>query len=144
MKKIFLFYLLSAIFLILFSCNSQNNSDEMEIDKALETQAIAWNEGNIEKFMNYYWKSDSLKFISKNGVTQGWTATLERYKKNYPDKEAMGFLSFQILSKQPIGKNYFVIGKWHLQREKDELGGYFSLLWRKINGQWVIVVDHTS
>ena len=28
-------------------------------------QQQSWNEGNIEKFMSSYWKSDSLMFIGK-------------------------------------------------------------------------------
>ncbi len=62
--------------------------------------------------MNGYWESDSLKFIGKNGITYGYDATLERYKKSYPDVQAMGKLKFDILSMKKLDKKHvFVIGK---------------------------------
>ena len=71
--------------------------------------------------------------------------TLANYKKNYPDKETMGKLVFTIIKKEKLGnENYLVIGKWHITRSKDEVGGHFSLVWKKISGQWVIISDHTS
>jgi ketosteroid isomerase-like protein len=124
---------------------AQTNQSITEIEKVLNAQTKAWNEGDIEKYMEGYWHSDSLLFIGKNGVTKGWTATLERYKKSYPGKEGMGKLDFTILSEEKMGNElYLVIGKWHLQREKDELGGHFSLIWKNINGKWVIITDHSS
>lgn len=142
--KIFLF-----LFCFLLSVSNvsmaQTNQSITEIEKVLNAQTKAWNEGDIEKYMEGYWHSDSLLFIGKNGVTKGWTATLERYKKSYPGKEGMGKLDFTILSEEKMGNElYLVIGKWHLQREKDELGGHFSLIWKNINGKWVIITDHSS
>ena len=124
---------------------AQGNDPITQIEKVLNEQTKAWNDGDIEKYMEGYWHSDSLLFIGKNGVTKGWMATLERYKKSYPGKEGMGKLDFTILSKEKMGnEHYLVIGKWHLQREKDELGGHFSLIWKNINGKWVIITDHSS
>ena len=124
---------------------AQKNTDVAEIEKVMALQEKAWNEGNIEQFMQGYWNSDSLSFVSKNKVTFGWKATLENYKKTYPDKETMGKLTFTLIKKERLGpENYLVIGKWHLQRSKDEVGGHFSLTWKKIKGKWLIISDHTS
>lgn len=122
-----------------------NNSAPAAIEKVMAMQVQAWNEGDIEKFMEGYWNSDSLSFVGKSGVTFGWKATLENYKKTYPDKATMGTLVFTIIKKEKLGpENYLVIGKWHLQRAKDEVGGHFSLIWKKIKGRWLIISDHTS
>jgi ketosteroid isomerase-like protein len=130
--------------LISHLANAQN-ANEQAIRQIFANQQKAWNEGNIEVFMEDYWHSEDLKFIGKNGITKGWQATLERYKKSYPDKEAMGILTFDIIEIKIIGgKNAFVIGKWHLKRSQDELGGHFTLLWEKMKGKWVIVADHSS
>ncbi len=95
--------------------------------------------------MDGYWKNDSLIFIGKSGLTYGWTSTLNSYKKNYPDTSAMGKLDFSILEAKRLSKKYyFVIGKWHLARTAGDLGGYFSLLVRKIKKEWVIIRDHSS
>jgi len=122
-----------------------NNSAPAAIEKVMAMQEKAWNEGDIEKFMEGYWNSDSLSFVGKSGVTFGWKATLENYKKTYPDKAAMGKLAFTLIKKAKLGpENYLVIGKWHLQRTKDEVGGHFSLIWKKIKDKWLIISDHTS
>jgi ketosteroid isomerase-like protein len=94
--------------------------------------------------MKGYWVNDSLMFIGKS-VTYGWQKTLDRYKKGYPDTAAMGKLTYTLLKFKPLSPvYYFVIGQWHLERSIGDVGGYFTLLFRKINGQWLIVVDHSS
>lgn len=113
--------------------------------KVLETQRQAWNRGDLEAYMQGYWHSDSLLFVGKSGPKYGWQTTLDNYKKGYPDKAAMGQLAFDILKVQLLNKsNAFVLGAWHLKREKDALGGYFTLLLRKIKGEWKVVSDHSS
>src|SRR5690348_407638 len=80
--------------LLFFSLGaSAQQGEEKAIRQILEQQTEAWNNGDIEGFMQTYWKSDSLLFIGKNGVRRGWKETLENYKKGYPDKAAMGRLS---------------------------------------------------
>jgi len=124
-----------------------NISEKLAITQILIKQQGAWNRGNIEKYMSYYWFSDSLQFIGKKGITYGWQNTLDNYKKSYPDTTAMGQLTFELNSIDILCKNNaFVIGKWFLKREKGkgDLGGCFSLLLKKIKKKWVIVADHSS
>ena len=121
------------------------NKDEQAIRKVLQTQTAAWNSGNIDEFMKGYWESDSLKFIGKSGVTYGYKATLDRYKKNYGDTALMGKLLFDIPEVKKLSPEYyFVLGKWFLKRSVGDIGGTYTLLFRKIKGRWVIVSDHTS
>lgn len=117
----------------------------MLIKDVLDEQATAWNKGDIEAYMQGYWHDDSLLFIGNKGPVYGYKPTLERYKKSYPDKQAMGELSFSELTfKKLSNEYYFVTGKWSLQRDKDNPNGYFTLLFRKIKGKWRIVADHSS
>ena len=121
------------------------SKDEKEIRRLLATQTEAWNRGDIEGFMQTYWKSDSLMFIGKNGVKWGWRETLNNYKKGYPDTTAMGKLSFEIVQVKRLSPSYFyVVGKWMLTRANDAPNGHYLLLLRKIRGQWYIVADHSS
>lgn len=116
-----------------------------KILQVLATQNKAWNEGDLVTFMDSYWKSDSLMFIGKSGVTYGWQNTLENYKKGYPDTAAMGKLTFDILHVQKLSNQYYsVVGKWFLTRSIGNVGGHFTLLFRKIKGRWVIISDHSS
>lgn len=124
---------------------AQTAQDRTAILKVLEDQRQGWNKGDMDAYMQGYWKSDSLLFVGKNGPTYGWQKTLDNYKKGYPDKSAMGFLTFGIKKVEFLSKDKaFVLGSWNLKREKDEPKGYFTLLLRKISGQWKVVADHSS
>lgn len=138
---------LIAIYLFLYSLSSfaQKTKDETKVvANNMKIQEESWNKGDIPGFMEYYWKSDSLKFIGSKGITYGWQKTLDNYLKGYPNKEAMGILKFTIIENAQLSNtNIYVIGRWELTKEKP-VGGHFTLLWKKINGKWVIVADHTS
>jgi len=133
------------LFLLVQTCLSAQSGAQKDILRIMHEQEIAWNAGNLEGFMAGYWHSDSLRFIGSRGLTYGWQQTLDNYKKSYPNKDAMGTLTFNILSVETLSrKSAFVIGKWHLKRTKDELSGHYTLLWKKVKGKWVIVADHSS
>ncbi|HRH61457.1 MAG TPA: DUF4440 domain-containing protein [Chitinophagaceae bacterium] len=120
-------------------------SDEAAVRRLMDEQVTAWNSGDIDAFMQGYWKSDSLLFVGGKGPTYGWQTTLDGYKKRYPDTATMGKLDFGIMqTKQLSAEYFFVLGKWHLARSIGDAGGFFTLLFRKINDKWVIVADHTS
>lgn len=149
MKKICFAFFATLVFLNAVS--AQNNparkagADEQMIRTLIEEQRQAWNTGDKEKFMQTYWQSDSLMFIGKSGITYGWQNTLNNYKKGYPDTAAMGKLNFDILEVKRLSVMYFfVVGKWHLTRSIGNVGGHFSLLFKKIKNKWVIVADHSS
>lgn len=129
--------------ILLLSCNKGDDQTQ-EIMAVMNQQESDWNKGDIEGFMRGYWQSDSLMFIGKNGIKYGWQTTLDNYKKTYPDKATMGKLSFKILQLEQENNTAYMLGKWSLQRKEDNPSGYFTLYWKKINGKWVITIDHTS
>lgn len=111
----------------------------------IDRQNACWNAGDVECFMKGYWESDSLVYVGSKGLTYGYQNMLNHYKEAYPGQTAMGQLTFTIKSLQPVGADgYFMIGGWHLKRSIGDVGGHFTLLWRKIEDQWVIVADHSS
>ena len=117
-----------------------------EVASVMERQQYAWNHGDLEGFMQGYWKNDSLMFIGKSGVTQGHAATLSRYRAGYPDVEAMGKLSFTNVKWLALGSEHgWLLGEWKLERLNGEGSeGMYTLLWRRQQGSWVIVADHSS
>ncbi|WP_439505283.1 YybH family protein [Sediminibacterium sp.] len=118
---------------------------EKQIRKILQEQTEAWNRGDIDAFMKGYWNNDSLLFVGKNGPTYGFTNTLNNYKKNYPNKDYMGQLNFTLLEVKPLTKQlWMVLGKWELTRNAGNVSGHYTILFKKINGKWVIIVDHSS
>ena len=136
-KLIFLFCLCSSL-----HCFGQN--DKALVIAQMQAQESSWNNGDLIGFMQYYWKSDSLKFIGSKGITFGWQKTLDNYIKGYPDKASMGVLKFSIKECTQLSPtSIYIIGSWELQKEKPA-GRYFTLLWKRVEDKWVIVADHTS
>ncbi len=137
-----LFLLLSLFAMYLSNAQSKN---EKKIRRILDEQATAWNNGDLENFMKGYWKNDSLMFIGKNGITYGWKNTLNNYKKGYPDAAVMGRLSFDGLQLRKLSSRYYyVTGKWRLERTIGNLEGHYTLLMKKMKGEWLIIADHSS
>ena len=125
------------------ACTQQSQEKEA-ILRVKSQQEQDWNNGDIDAFMQGYWQSDSLLFVGKNGIKSGWQTTLENYKKSYPDTSTMGKLSFAIEKLEVENQAAFMLGKWNVTRKSGNIGGYFTLYWKKIEGKWVIVLDHTS
>ena len=140
MKPLFI-----IVFVILSASSFCQTEDETEIRNILSRQNQAWNRGDVDAFMVGYWENDSLMFVGGSGITYGYKNTLANYKKRYPDTAAMGKLTFTIIQFKQLSPEYFhVTGKYYLQRTIGDLSGHFTLLFRKINGKWVIISDHSS
>jgi len=140
MRSVF-FAFLTIISLSVFS----QTKDETEVRNVLARQNAAWNRGDVDAFMVGYWENDSLMFIGKSGVTYGYKNALANYKKNYPDTIAMGKLTFTLIKVKQLSPEYFhVTGKYYLTRTIGDASGHFTLLFRKINGKWIIISDHSS
>lgn len=132
------------IIFIIFTFSLPGLAQEKEIQQILKSQVRCWNVGDLDCFMKTYWRSDSLLYIGKNGVTQGWYQTYNNYFQNYP-ADAMGILNLDILHLRALSEDaYFVVGKWHLKRQSGSEDGHFSLVFRKIEGEWYITADHSS
>lgn len=146
-SKLYLSAMKACLLLLLVSLHLKIEAQEPAklIRTLLENQSQAWNRGDLEGFMEGYWKNDSLRFIGKSGITYGWRQTLLNYQKGYPDKAAMGNLKFTLLHINQLSASYVqVIGKWQLTRAIGDVGGHFTLLLELIDGKWLIVSDHSS
>jgi ketosteroid isomerase-like protein len=123
----------------------QTANPEAAVRAILDSQQNAWNEGKVDLFLEGYWKSDGLTFSGSQGITRGFAGVRERYRKSYPDRQAMGKLDFTGLEVRRLGSDAaLVLGRWHLAREKGDIGGVFSLVFQRFPEGWRIIHDHTS
>jgi ketosteroid isomerase-like protein len=130
------------------SCvNNYDSSVETEAIKGvLDIQVENWNKGDIEGFMMGYIPTEELMFIGNTGIKKGWNNTLERYKTTYSTREKMGTLKFDIIKVDILDHDdAHVIGKYMLSNQQDSIfaSGYYTLLWKKVDGKWLIAVDQT-
>ncbi len=139
MKELLLFF---CLIITLNTVSQTEAADREAILSVLKTQENAWNQNDLDGFMQGYWKSDSLKFYGSKGVTKGWQKTLDNYKTRYPSKEYTGTLNFTIDAITKIEENsYYVMGQFHLVRDVGNANGVFLIIFRKIEGEWKIIAD---
>ncbi|HWX53508.1 MAG TPA: nuclear transport factor 2 family protein [Verrucomicrobiae bacterium] len=120
---------------------------EQAIKHVLVSQMEAWNRGDLQGYMSGYSHSTDLTFFSGATVTKGWQPTLERYQKRYQGEgKEMGRLEFQDLNVDVLFPTTAVVtGKWQLtMSDGKQLGGLFTLVFKRQQDGWRIVHDHTS
>ena len=147
-RKIFIFFILIASF---SSIKAQNENEIIDrrkhaIQLLVETQVACWNEGDLKGYMEGYWKSDSMQFISPKGITFGYNQTLENYEKSWGAKPSLGRLSFRNLRIRPLDELkllFQVTGDWMVNTETEEDAGHFSLIVRFDGRVPKIIIDHT-
>lgn len=120
---------------------------EQDIRQVLEAQVAAWNRGDIPTFMTGYEDAEATTFIGKT-ITRGYRQVLANYLERYASREKMGLLTFRDLEIQLLGSDYAsAIGKWNVERSQaagGQVGGIFTLVFRKTSVGWKIILDHTS
>ncbi|MDB2427259.1 nuclear transport factor 2 family protein [Flavobacteriaceae bacterium] len=128
-----------------YSQNKIPVKDSLSIMKVMSLQQDAWNKGDIDSFMQGYLKSEELVFSGKSGPVYGWENTKNRYYSSYPNTKVMGKLNFTIKKIRSVSLNTaYLIGEYYLKRSGEDSWGHFTLLWKKIDSNWLIVSDHTS
>jgi beta-aspartyl-peptidase (threonine type) len=130
---------------------STPGADEAAIKRVLNAQVEAWNKGELDNFMDGYWRDEKLTFTSGDEVQQGWDATRERYHKRYFTKDAKGKmpdrgnLTFSDLKVESLSPNVALVrGRYHLKRGAEVNTGRFTLTFHRFPDGWKITSDHTS
>ena len=137
------------IFLFAGSAAAAESAAELAARNVLAVQKDAWNRGDIDAFMQGYARSDAIRFAGGDRFNYGWQATLDSYRKGYPDVAAMGKLDFDLVEVRELSPDVvYVFGKWRLTRANEAADkaphGLFTLIVEKTNGTWAITRDHTS
>ncbi len=119
---------------------------ELSILKNFEQQAACWNAADLVCYMKAYASIPAIQTISRAGVTKGYDAILAQYRQYFPT-DRMGTLTFDKFQFTRISpKYYYVVGRFNLKfrQQTDVHQGYFSVLMKKIKGDWYILSDHSS
>ena len=140
----------ALLLLLVCSCHSNDknitipseNEVKAAIKKTMANQETAWNNHDLEGFMQGYWKNDSLRFFGSKGLTYGWDNALSNYKNAYPTPNETGTLKFVITDISKIENGaYLVFGEYHLERSVGNANGIFTIVFKYINGHWKIIAD---
>jgi hypothetical protein len=117
-----------------------------QVRAALDGQVQAWNNGNLEEAMSYYWDSPEMLWVSKSGIDTGYISVLEMFRKDFSDRSTMGIYSYVPLFIEEISPEavYYVF-EWKIELNGKQLMGCISSqLWKKVNDNWIIRAEHAS
>ena len=129
------------------SGGGMGKAEEQPIRMVFSRQEKAWNRGDLEGYMQGYWKSPDLTFYSGGTVTRGWEATLERYRWRYRSEGTeMGRLEFTEDTIEMLGADSAVgYGRWNLTFSGGrKLTGLYTVILKRLPEGWRIVHDHSS
>ena len=145
MKRVWLTHVVITLLGVSAVAAGESQQAAADVRAVLDQQVEAWNRGDVDAFMQGYWRSEQTEFVGSTGILRGWQAVLERYRKTYPDRRAMGTLTFSDLEINSLGPEAaLVVGRWRLEREHDRPVGIFTLVLRRFPEGWRIIHDHTS
>lgn len=118
----------------------------VEVWELLNAQVAAWNRGDLDGFMEGYWRSPQLTFFSGGVESRDWDSARENYRRRYQSEgREMGKLGFVVLDVKGLGGDAAVArGRWRLQAGDNEAGGLFTLILERFADGWKIIHDHTS
>lgn len=138
-----------VLFLMAMQTTGMGLATEPNVDavqRLLRDQIAAWNRGDLNAFMETYWKSPELTFYSGGEIQKGWEAIHERFRRRYQaDGNEMGRLQFADLKIDPLGPDRMLVrGRWKLERKSEKHEGLFTLIVARQPEGWRIVHDHTS
>jgi hypothetical protein len=118
----------------------------LAVQQALEGQVQAWNRGDLEKAMTFYWNSPEMLWISKKGLEKGYQEVLELFRKDFSDSSKMGLYSYEPLHIEQLSPEaVFYVFSWKIELEgKQLMGGVSSQIWKNSGGSWVVASEHAS
>ncbi|WP_439881541.1 YybH family protein [Pontibacter sp. MBLB2868] len=131
---------------MLTSFTAPKSTPEAEVVKALEGQIAAWNKGDLETAMTYYWNSPEMLWVNKHGIEKGYQQVLEMFRQDFADSSKMGVYTYEPLHIEQVSPEavYFVF-RWSIDLDgKQLMGGLSSQLWKKKDSRWVVTSEHAS
>ena len=134
--------------LLLFCWTSLLFGQADEIRALLKNSEAAWNRGDLAAFASDYEDSPDTTFIGREVTRGGTQAILERYRRTYPNRDAMGVLVLDEIEIRTLAADVaLATGRFELKRTVaagGDTSGRFTLILRKSAAGWKIIHDHTS
>jgi uncharacterized protein (TIGR02246 family) len=120
-------------------------AEKTAIRKVVTDMEAAWNRGDFKAYMAAFKKPDVV-FVSKGRFQQGWQGTLDHYERDYGgDPARRGRLHFWDVRIQLLAPDAAqLVSRYRLEGGGKPQDGINTRLFRKVNGRWVIALNHVS
>ena len=121
------------------------DAEKAAILKVIVDMQAAWNRGDFRGYMQGF-KNPDVIFVSGGRFQDGWQGTLDHYIRDYgASPETRGTLQFYAIRIEMLGPDAAqLISRYQLVKQQHPQYGINTRLMRKVNGQWVIALNHVS
>jgi ketosteroid isomerase-like protein len=121
------------------------DAEKAAILKVITDMQDAWNGGDFRGYMQGF-KNPDVIFVSGGRFQNGWQGTLDHYVRDYgASPEARGTLKFYDITVEMLAPDAAqLISHYQLVRQQHPQYGINTRLMRKVNGHWVIALNHVS
>jgi uncharacterized protein (TIGR02246 family) len=118
---------------------------DAEIRAVIALMEAAWNRGDFAGYMEGFW-NPGVVFVSGGRFQDGWQGTLDHYVRDYGGApERRGTLHFDIVTIELLAPDAaLLISNYQLERPEHPQVGINTRLMRRIDGRWVIAMNHVS
>ena len=142
--------IVAAAALLLSGCATPQPRVNAEAEKTAIRQVIAdmqaaWNRGDFRGYMAGF-KNPDVVFVSRGEFQRDWQGTLDHYIRDYGGSpERRGSLRFWDIRIEMLAPDAAqLISRYRLDRPEHPQDGINTRLFRKVNGRWVIALNHVS
>jgi ketosteroid isomerase-like protein len=120
-------------------------AEKKAILRVISAMQDAWNRGDFRGYMQGF-KYPDVVFVSGGRFQQGWQGTLDHYIRDYGTSvESRGTLKFHDIQVEILCADAAqLISQYELNRPEHPQYGINTRLMRKVNGYWVIALNHVS
>ena len=160
MRIFWLFALLLAITACGRSSSFDAAAEEAQIRRVIADMEASWNRGDFRGYMAGF-KNPDVVFVSRGEFQRDWQGTLDHYVRDYggiADQPSAPFRERVLTVAERRGQLHFsdiqietlspdaaqLISRYRLERPLDPQDGINTRLMRKVDGQWVIALNHVS
>lgn len=117
-----------------------------QVQDILETQAVAWNRGDLDGFMTPYDRSPETTYIGAPGLVTGFDAIHGRYESYFEPGAERDSLSFTDLTVRELDPRFGIATARYVLSRGDSITstGPFTLVMMRVEGAWKIVHDQSA
>jgi uncharacterized protein (TIGR02246 family) len=117
-------------------------ADRQQILDLISGMQAAWNRGDFRGYMDGF-KNPDVIFVSGGRFQAGWQGTLDHYVRDY--SASPGTLRFYDIRVEILAPDAAqLISRFELLRPQHSQYGINTRLMRKVNGRWLIALNHVS
>lgn len=124
-----------------------STSETVAIERLLDEQSAAWSRGDLDGFMQAYWRDPRLYYASAGVCVRGWDALLDSYRQRYGQGAELGQAVFSQVEVELLdGDAAKVHGRFEVEADgtRTAAGSYTLVLRRFAGAGWRIVADQVS